>query len=124
MFVATFGKNKAFPAFYCRRSDCESPYNVDNAKDAADIIKSHLKLGLRSGLLFAVPVPKEFAMNEEEMNAVIERAMVGAKKCGVSGKQITPYLLQHIAELTKGSSLKTSILCVAEAPIDFIHFVP
>lgn len=110
MFVATFGENKAFPAFYCRNSGYEVPYNVQSAKQAADVIRCHLELGLHSGLLFAVPVPEEFAMKENEMNAVIEKAMKSAKKAGISGKEITPYLLAHISHLTKGSSLKTSIL--------------
>lgn len=110
MLVATFGNDKIFPAFYCRRSKSESPYNVRNAKEAANIIGCHLGLNLKSGLLFAVPIPEEFAMNEEDMNAVIDKAMISAEERGISGKEITPYLLSQIVDITKGSSLRSSIL--------------
>ena len=71
-----------FPAFYCRRSG----FGVDhNAKD------------------------EEYAMDFDEMTAVIEKAIAGANAEGVRGKNITPYLLAHIVEYTGGQSLKTNI---------------
>ncbi|KAK5646724.1 hypothetical protein RI129_005188 [Pyrocoelia pectoralis] len=99
VFVATVGSNKDFPAFYCRSSGCKAPYNVTNAAQAANIIKCHFESGLKS----------EFEMNEAEMNKIIEHAMLSAKSLGISGKEITPYLLTQISVLTEGSSLKTNI---------------
>ena len=85
-----------FPAFYCRRSG----FGVDyNAKD----------LGLAGGILIGNPVPEEYAMDFDEMTAVIEKAIAGANAEGVRGKNITPYLLAHIVEYTGGQSLKTNI---------------
>ncbi|KAF5298488.1 hypothetical protein FQR65_LT01267 [Abscondita terminalis] len=112
VFVASYGNHKAFPAFYSRTSNCEAPYNVASAFEAANIIRSHFKLGLNSGLLFAVPVPEEFAMNGKEINEVIEQAMQNAKEYGISGKEITPYLLAEISKITKGSSLQTNIALI------------
>lgn len=110
MFVATFGATTDFPAFYCQKSGSHSPYNVNSAKEAASIIKSSKDIGLGSGMLFAVPVPDEFALDEEEMNKVVERALEEAKRSGISGKHITPYLLARVTEATAGKSLETSIL--------------
>lgn len=110
VFVATFGKTKDFPAFYCQKSDSQSPYNVTSAKEAAGIIKSSKDIGLESGMLFAVPVPDEYALNDEEMNKVVEQALEDARKSGISGKHITPYLLARVTEATGGRSLTTSIL--------------
>ncbi|KAB0797492.1 hypothetical protein PPYR_08485 [Photinus pyralis] len=109
VFVATVGSNREFPAFYCRTSGCQAPYYVTDAAQAANIIKCHFEMGLTSGLLFAVPVEKEFEMSAAEMNEIIDRAMLSAKTLGISGKEITPYLLSQISALTKGSSLKTNI---------------
>lgn len=61
-------------------------------------------------MLFAVPVPEEYAMDEEEMNAIIDEALERAQKNNISGKHVTPYLLNHVVEVTKGKSLETSIL--------------
>jgi pseudouridine-5'-phosphate glycosidase len=64
VFVSTFQvADKDFPAFYTRRSGVKAPYNFTDPFDAAKcIIKSH-QLGLKSGILIGVPVPKEHAMN-------------------------------------------------------------
>lgn len=108
--MATYGNTKDFPAFYARRSGCKSPYNVTSPAEAASIIKNQLDRGLESGFLFGVPVPEEFALNEQEMERVIELALGEAREKGIAGKEITPFLLSRIVELTKGSSLQTSIL--------------
>lgn len=110
MFVATFGSTTDFPAFYCQKSGSHSPYNVTSAKEAAAIIKSSKDVGLESGMLFAVPVPDEYALDYEEMNKVVEQALEDARKSGISGKHITPYLLARVTEATGGRSLATSIL--------------
>ncbi|KAF5288013.1 hypothetical protein FQA39_LY15542 [Lamprigera yunnana] len=109
VFVATFGNTKTFPAFYCGASECKAPYNVKTASEAANVIKCHFELNLRSGLLFAVAVPAEYEMDSKEMNKVIEDALLSAKEKGIAGKEITPYLLAHISKMTKGLSLKTSL---------------
>ena len=66
-------------------------------------------MGLQGGMLIGNPVPEEYAMDFDEMSAVIDRAMAMADEAGVKGKNITPFLLAHIVELTGGNSLKTNI---------------
>ena len=60
-------------------------------------------------MLIGNPVPQEYAMDFGKMSAVIDRALAQADEAGVKGKDITPFLLAHIVELTGGDSLKTNI---------------
>nr|CAI5825276.1 unnamed protein product [Callosobruchus analis] len=109
VFVATFGDNNDFPAFYSRKSGSKSPYFVQSAGKAAQIIKSSMDMNLNSGMLFAVPIPVEHALPYEMMNEVIEQALKSMDPL-MEGKQITPYLLSQVAKLTGGKSLESSIL--------------
>ena len=77
--------------------------------DVAAIAKAKSGRGLEGGMLIGNPVPEEYAMDFDEMSAVIDRAMAMADEAGVKGKNITPFLLAHIVELTGGNSLKTNI---------------
>ena len=110
MGVPVLGYNTdQFPAFYCRKSG----FGVDNtAKSAAEIAKiarTKWDLGLAGGMLIGNPVPEEYALDFDEMSAVIDKALAAAKEDGVRGKNITPYLLAHIVEYTGGKSLATNI---------------
>lgn len=98
-----------FPAFYCRRSGFGVDYNAKDEAEIARIAKTKWDLGLAGGILIGNPVPEEYAMDFDEMTAVIEKAIAGANAEGVRGKNITPYLLAHIVEYTGGQSLKTNI---------------
>ena len=98
-----------FPAFYCRRSGFGVDYNAKTPADVARIAAAKWSMGLGGGLLIGNPVPQQYAMDFDEMSAVIDRALAMAGEAGVKGKDITPFLLAHIVELTGGSSLKTNI---------------
>ena len=98
-----------FPAFYCRRSGFGVDYNAKDEAEIARIAKTKWDLGLAGGILIGNPVPEEYAMDFDEMTAVIEKAIAGANAEGVRGKNITPYLQAHIVEDTGGQSLKTNI---------------
>lgn len=98
-----------FPSFYCRRSGFGVDYNAKTPADAARIAKVKWDLGLAGGLLIGNPVPEEYAMDFDEMSAVIDRALAAAKEAGVRGKDTTPFLLAHIVEYTGGRSLATNI---------------
>ena len=98
-----------FPAFYCRRSGFGVDHNAKDEAEIARIAKTKWDLGRAGGILIGNPVPEEYAMDFDEMTAVIEKAIAGANAEGVRGKNITPYLLAHIVEYTGGQSLKTNI---------------
>ena len=110
MGVPVLGLNTDdFPAFYCRKSGFGVDYNAKTPADVAAIAKAKWGMGLEGGMLIGNPVPEEYAMDFDEMSAVIDRAMAMADEAGVKGKNITPFLLAHIVELTGGNSLKTNI---------------
>ena len=98
-----------FPAFYCRKSGFGVDANCKTPADVAAIAKIKWDLGLEGGMLIGNPVPEEYAMDFDEMSAVIDKAMAAAEEAGVKGKNITPFLLAHIVELTGGDSLKTNM---------------
>ncbi|KAG5681469.1 hypothetical protein PVAND_010901 [Polypedilum vanderplanki] len=113
--VATFKcPDKEFPAFYTRASGTKAQYNFNDAADAAQCINKSIQLGLNSSTLIGVPVPKEHAMDEFVINNAIEKALVETDKKGIKGKEVTPYLLSAISEITKGKSLQTNMALIKE----------
>lgn len=108
--VATYGDSKSFPAFFSRQSGFISPYHVSCPQEAADLIASTLSLGLQSGLLLAVPIPEEHAATGQQIEDAIQTAVTEASSKGVTGRDVTPFILQRVNELTKGKSLQASIL--------------
>ena len=98
-----------FPAFYCRNSGFKLDYKAENEAEIARIIKTSAELGLKGGILIGNPCPAEYAQDFYEMEKVINIALEDAEKAGVRGKQITPFLLAKIVELTGGESLATNI---------------
>ena len=110
MGVPVLGYNTdQFPAFYCRKSGFGVDYTAKSAAEIAKIARTKWDLGLAGGMLIGNPVPEEYALDFDEMSAVIDRALAAAKEDGVRGKNITPYLLAHIVEYTGGKSLATNI---------------
>lgn len=98
-----------FPAFYCRKSGFGVDFNAPDDATVAKIMKTKWDLGLKGGAVIANPIPAEYELDFDEMNAVIERAIESAKKDGIRGKDTTPYLLAHIKDYTKGVSLASNL---------------
>lgn len=98
-----------FPAFYCRKSGFRVDYNAKDANEIARIIKTKWDVGLEGGALIANPIPKEYELDFDEMEAVINRALSMAKEQGIHGKDTTPFLLAHIKDLTGGESLASNL---------------
>ena len=110
MGVPVLGYNTdQFPAFYCRKSGFGVDYTAKSAAEIAKIARTKWGLGLAGGMLIGNPVPEEYALDFDEMSAVIDKALAAAEKDHVHGKNITPYLLAHIVEYTGGKSLATNI---------------
>lgn len=102
---------QVFPAFYTRTS----PYGVDanlTLEETAMAMKAKWDLGLTGGLVIANPIPEADAMDESLINAKIEEALTEAEAKGIKGKDITPFLLGKIKELTQGKSLEANLALV------------
>ena len=107
-------RSEEMPAFYCRESGLKVDYVVDDEVEAAKIIKVMDDLELGGGLLIANPVPEEHALSMEYMDKMIDGAVRAAEKERIKGKELTPYLLNKIKELTGGKSLKANIELVKD----------
>lgn len=100
------------PAFYARESDFGVAYRADTPADVAEALRSKWDMGLDGGMVVAVPVPTEYALDREEIDAVIDEAIIEMRQQGITGKDTTPFLLARIAERTAGRSLDANIQLV------------
>ncbi|QUI25030.1 pseudouridine-5'-phosphate glycosidase [Vallitalea pronyensis] len=94
-----------FPAFYTRTSGFSVDYNGESAKVIAEAIKVKEHLKLVGGMVIANPIPEEYALEESYINKVIDEAVADAEAKGIRGKEITPFILSAILDITEGKSL-------------------
>jgi pseudouridine-5'-phosphate glycosidase len=109
--VVTFGQDE-FPAFWSRNSGLPSPLRLDTPAAIASFQRMRERMGIRGGMLIGNPVPEDAEIGREEMEVYIARALDNAQDDGITGKAVTPYLLDSIFHLTGGQSLKTNIALV------------
>ncbi|WP_412554591.1 pseudouridine-5'-phosphate glycosidase [Shimia sp. MIT1388] len=109
--VITYGQD-SFPAFWSATSDLTSPLRMDNAADIAAAHKTRGAMALPGGQLVANPIPATDEIPASELAPVIAQATEEAEAQGVTGKDVTPFLLARIFELTDGKSLVANIALV------------
>ncbi len=97
------------PAFFTRESGLKADYRVDDPKEAALAFKAQRDMGFNTGMLMTNPIPEEYAMDVALINKTIEDALREADEKGIKGKDITPFLLDRIQQMTEGKSLKSNI---------------
>ncbi|XP_043981053.1 pseudouridine-metabolizing bifunctional protein C1861.05 isoform X2 [Gambusia affinis] len=110
--VATYGESKDFPAFFTPNSGFTSACSVRNPSEAAELIASALSLGLQSGLLIAVPIPEEHAAAGHQIQEAVQTAVTAVSSEGITGRDVTPFILQKVNELTQGKSLQANIALI------------
>ncbi|QDI75734.1 MULTISPECIES: pseudouridine-5'-phosphate glycosidase [Leisingera] len=109
--VIAYGQD-SFPAFWSAQSDLKAPLRMD---DAAQIARAHATrqaMGLPGGQLVANPIPADAQIAAEDLAPVIAQAQSEADAQGIAGKDVTPFLLSRIFELTDGRSLTANIALV------------
>ncbi|NRP74163.1 Pseudouridine-5'-phosphate glycosidase [Ensifer psoraleae] len=104
--------SETFPAFWSRDSGIKSPLMLNSPAAIANFQKMRDLLGIDGGMLVANPVPEESEIPREEMEIYITRALDNAASDEVSGKAVTPYLLDNLFHMTEGRSLETNIALV------------
>ena len=109
--VIGFG-TKELPAFYTRQSGFSVDYRIDTAQELAKAFKVQNELGFKGGMLVTNPIPEEYAMPLDTINAAIDQAIAESVEKGIKGKETTPFLLARVAELTGGNSLASNIRLV------------
>ncbi|UPR02574.1 pseudouridine-5'-phosphate glycosidase [Chloropicon primus] len=108
--VMTAGQDH-FPSFFTADSGMRSPMRVDSASQAASVVRAQNDLEL-GGSLVAVPIPLEDQADAREVENAIEICLERARREGVRGNAITPFILQGVKDLTKGKSLEANIKLV------------
>ena len=111
--VIGFGTDE-FPAFFSRSSGLPVDHRVDTPEQLAAVVAAHRALGLPGGILVANPVPESAALDGGQIDAVIVEAVADAERAGVARRDLTPYLLARIVELTGGRSLTANVALVRD----------
>ncbi len=117
-YLETFGvpvigfQTSEFPAFYSRKSGLSLPYRCESAAEVAAVLNTKQQLRLKGGSVIANPIPKADEMEYQFINEAIDRAIEEALSKKITGKAITPFLLNRIKEITKGKSLEANIKLV------------
>jgi pseudouridylate synthase len=94
-----------FPAFYGRESGLPVDWRFDDVSGLAAAVRAHFALGIRTGVLVANPIPREYELPRTVWQPAIERALAEARDRGVRGRDVTPFLLDRLRALTEGASV-------------------
>lgn len=105
-------QTEEMPAFYTRGSGFKLEYRVESPREVAEALKAKWELGLNGGVIIANPIPAEYAMDPAVISAAIARAVAEAEEAGVKGKDVTPFLLDRVQQITGGDSLDSNIQLV------------
>lgn len=100
-----------FPAFYVPSSGQKADYRLDTPQEVADMLALQFGLGM-GGVLIGNPIPAEHALDAGQIEMRIKQAINQANERNVSRKELTPFLLNAIYELTEGKSLEANIALV------------
>jgi pseudouridine-5'-phosphate glycosidase len=111
--VIGFGTDE-FPAFYTSRSGLRLEERADSPAQVARVLAAKWGMGLGGGVVVANPVPAAHSMDAAAIGAAIEAALEAAARAGVKGKDVTPFLLAQVKELTGGESLESNIALVLD----------
>ena len=96
------------PAFFTRNSGIEVPIRIDTPLEIARVIKAKKDLKINNGILITNPIEEKYSFNKNEMDNAIQTALIEMNNLKITGKQVTPYLLSKINEITKGQSLEAN----------------
>ncbi len=107
VLVVGFGTDE-FPAFYTRKSGLTVP-KVQSETDIATIYTEKNRIGVKSAILVANPIPEEYEIEKRVVDKWIDRAVKEANEKGIKGKALTPFLLSRIVEISEGKALSANI---------------
>lgn len=106
--VVGFG-TEDFPAFYTRKSGFGVDYKVDSSMEVASALKAKWDLDLKGGMVIGNPIPENFEMDYNTINNAIETALKESDENNITGKKVTPFLLDKVKTITAGKSLEANI---------------
>ena len=102
-------QTEEFPAFYTRTSGLKVDFKLDSPREIARFAQTKWEMGLTGGILIANPIPETAELKHRNLQGAIDQALFEADQKGIRGKNISPFLLGRIVELTEGNSLEANI---------------
>ncbi|MGL5756906.1 MAG: pseudouridine-5'-phosphate glycosidase [Paraclostridium sp.] len=102
-------KTEEFPAFYTRKSGFGVDYKVNSSMEVATALKAKWDLELKGGMVIGNPIPEKFEMDYDTITNAIETALKEAEQNNITGKKVTPFLLDKVKTITAGKSLDANI---------------
>lgn len=109
--VIAYGSDD-FPAFYTRSSGLKADHRLDTPEEIAEAMILHAALGSGTGILVANPILEDDALDPAFIDRTIAEAVAAAEAQGIARKEVTPFLLDRINQLSEGRSLKANIALV------------
>jgi pseudouridine-5'-phosphate glycosidase len=98
-----------FPAFFSHGSGLSVNVRADTPAEVANILRSHWGMNLESGVLICVPCPEDVSVPFEIVEQALDQAEAEAKSSGIAGKDLTPFLLNRLSELSNGATLRANL---------------
>jgi pseudouridine-5'-phosphate glycosidase len=96
-----------FPAFYTRSSGLRVPHRVESGSEVVATLRHRTRPS--TGVLVGVPIPEPDELDADELDAVLTRAIDDCQEAGISGADVTPFVLGRIAEATEGRSVPANL---------------
>jgi len=109
--VVAYGTDD-FPSFFTEKSGFKAPCRLDTPAQCAQLIYHNLAINLSSGILISVPIPPEAATDGIQVEDAIQTSLNEVEEKRIVGRDITPYILKRVAELTEGKSLNANLALV------------
>ena len=106
--VFGFGTDQ-FPAFYRRESGLRVDRRFDRVDDLAHAVRAHFDLGMGTGVVIANPIPEDSEMPKALYDQTLTAALAEAAEHGITGRAVTPFLLERMRELTGGESVQVNL---------------
>ena len=101
-----------FPGFYLTDSGYGLEFRVESPAEIASVMQARRALGIAAGLIVANPLPEADALDRELHDRVLTSGLIAADRGGVSGKDVTPFLLDWFHRETHGASLAANITII------------
>ena len=100
------------PAFYTRDSGFAAPCRADSVEELAGMVSAMDGLNMNSGMVIVNPIPEKYEMDPDKIDKATLKAVAESRKKNIEGREVTPFLLARIAELTGNASLDSNIALV------------
>ena len=102
-------KSDTFPEFFSAGGSLPVQARVDSAGEAAKLVHQHWEMGLASGVLLCVPCPEADALPHDQVETALQLALQEADARGISGKDVSPFLLEYLSQATEGATVEANL---------------